>query len=160
LSYIFINFEKYINKLNYINHILLILLLTLNIGCSTNEKESNKGLKTSLPSVDKKPSVNSQKGKDYDACDCNRRSRKILDKTLSFRLQFNSMEDLKKNQESKSTIRKFAREYVNLTRKCFEINNARLLVDSECNNLRLLQEKKDSLRNLGIQIEQGESVRL
>tara|TARA_B100001540_G_C15464705_1_gene487266 strand:+ start:70 stop:282 length:213 start_codon:yes stop_codon:yes gene_type:complete len=70
------------------------------------------------------------------------------------------MEDLKKNQESKSTIRKFAREYVNLTRKCFEINNARLLVDSECNNLRLLQEKKDSLRNLGIQIEQGESVRL
>ena len=47
-----------------------------------------------------------------------------------------------------------------LIEKCFEINNARLLVDSECNNLRLLQAKKDSLRNLGIQIEQGESVRL
>ena len=50
--------------MNYINHILLILLLTLNIGCSTNEKESNKGLKTSLPSINKKPLVNSQKGKE------------------------------------------------------------------------------------------------
>ena len=47
-----------------------------------------------------------------------------------------------------------------LIEKCFEINNARLLVDSECNNLILLQAQKDSLRNLGIQIEQGESVRL
>ena len=160
LSYIFINFEKYISKLKYITHIPLILLLTLNIGCSTNEKKSNKGLQTSLPSVNKKLLVNSKEGKDYDACDCNRRSRKILDKTLAFRLQFNNIEDLKKNQESKSKIRQFAKEYVNLTKKCFEINNARLLVDSECNNLKLLQAKKDSLRNLGIQIEQGESVRL
>ena len=110
--------------------------------------------------MDTKPSTNNQGGKDYDACDCNKRSKKILDKTLAFRLQFNSIEELKKDQESKRTIREFAKEFVKLTEKCFEINNARLLVDSECNNLRLLQAKKDSLRNLGIQIEQGESVRL
>tara|TARA_Y100000768_G_scaffold382556_1_gene363124 strand:+ start:137 stop:586 length:450 start_codon:yes stop_codon:yes gene_type:complete len=148
------------NKLNYINHILLLSLLILNAGCSSSDKKSKKGLQTSLPSVNKKLLDNSKEGKDYDACDCNRRSRKILDKTLAFRLQFNNIEDLKKNQESKSKIRQFAKEYVNLTKKCFEINNARLLVDSECNNLKLLQAKKDSLRNLGIQIEQGESVRL
>ena len=47
-----------------------------------------------------------------------------------------------------------------LVKKCFEVNNARLLVDSECNNLKLLQSKKDSLNKLGIQIEQGENIRL
>ena len=148
------------NKLNYIKHILLLSLMIVFAGCSSSDKESKKNLKTSLPTIDTKPSTNNQGGKDYDACDCNKRSKKILDKTLAFRLQFNSIEDLKKDQESKRTIRKFAKEFVKLTEKCFEINNARLLVDSECNNLRLLQAKKDSLRNLGIQIEQGESVRL
>ena len=148
------------NKLNYIKRILLLSLIIVCAGCSSSDKESKKDLKTYLPTIDKKPSTNNQGGKDYDACDCNKRSKNILDKTLSFMLQFNSIEDLKKDQESKRTIRKFAKEFVKLTEKCFEINNARLLVDSECNNLRLLQAKKDSLRNLGIQIEQGESVRL
>lgn len=148
------------NKLNYIKRILLLSLMIVFAGCSNSDKESKKNLKTSLPSMATKPSSNNQSGKDYDECDCNKRSKKILDKTLAFRLQFNSMEDLKRDQESKRTIRKFAKEFVKLTEKCFEINNARLLVDSECNNLRLLQAKKDSLRNLGIQIEQGESVRL
>ena len=44
--------------------------------------------------------------------------------------------------------------------KCFETNAAMLTVDSDCNNLRLLQAKKDSLRKLGIQLEQGEAIRL
>ena len=146
--------------MNYIKYILLLSLIVVSAGCSTSDKESKKNLKTSLPNIDIKPSTNNQGGKDYDECDCNKRSKKILDKTLAFRLQFNSIDDLKRDQESKRTIRKFAKEFVKLTEKCFEINNARLLVDSECNNLRLLQAKKDSLRNLGIQIEQGESVRL
>ena len=148
------------NKLNYIKRILLLSLIIVCAGCSNSDKESKKNLKISLPAVATKLSSNNQGGKDYDECDCNKRSKKILDKTLAFRLQFNSIEDLKRDQESKRTIRKFAKEFVKLTEKCFEINNARLLVDSECNNLRLLQAKKDSLRNLGIQIEQGESVRL
>ena len=148
------------NKLNYIKHILLLSLMIISAGCSSSDKENKNNLKTSLPTMAKNPSSNNQGGKDYDECDCNKRSKKILDETLAFRLQFNSIDDLKRDQESKRTIRKFAKEFVKLTEKCFEINNARLLVDSECNNLRLLQAKKDSLRNLGIQIEQGESVRL
>ncbi len=148
------------NRLNYIKSILLLSLMIVCVGCSSSDKESKKNLKTSLPTMATRPSTNNQGGKDYDECDCNKRSKKILDKTLAFRLQFKSIEDLKRDQESKRTIRKFAKEFVKLTEKCFEINNARLLVDSECNNLRLLQAKKDSLRNLGIQIEQGESIRL
>ena len=103
------------NKLNYINQIFLSSLLILSAGCSSSDKESKKDLKTSLPTIDTKPSTNNQGGKEYDACDCNKRSKKILDKTLAFRLQFNSIEDLKKDQESKRTIRKFAKEFVKLT---------------------------------------------
>ena len=143
------------NKLNYIKHILLFSIMIVSAGCSSSDKESKKNLKTSLPTMATRPSTNNQGGKDYDECDCNKRSKKILDKTLAFRLQFKSIEDLKRDQESKRTIRKFAKEFVKLTEKCFEINNARLLVDSECNNLRLLQAKKDSLRNLGTKYDQS-----
>ena len=84
----------------------------------------------------------------------------MLDETITYRLQFDSIGEIKKDQESKKQIRGFAKEYMELVKKCFEVNQARLLAESECNNLKLLQSKKDSLRRLGIQIEQGESIRL
>ena len=70
------------------------------------------------------------------------------------------MAELKKTQESKNQIKSFAKNYLTLMQKCFETNHARLTEDSECNNLTLLQAKKDSLRKLGIQLEQGEAIRL
>ena len=84
----------------------------------------------------------------------------ILDKTIELRLKFDSINSLKDNQNSKLEIKSFAKEYVGLVKKCFEINNARLLVDSECNNLRVLQAKKDSLLKLGIQIDLGGAIKL
>ena len=59
------------NKLNYIKRILLLSLIIVCAGCSSSDKESKKDLKTSLPTIDTKPSTNNQGGKDYDACDCN-----------------------------------------------------------------------------------------
>ena len=104
--------------------------------------------------------LSNENNKDYDACDCNKRSQKILDEAITFRLKFDSMDELKKDQISKKQVKKYAKDYMALVKKCFEVNNARLLVDSECNNLKLLQSKKDSLNKLGIQIEQGENIRL
>ena len=143
-------------------YVSLIFLIIFNFGCSSKDRGDEKKVTqySTTPLANKKHLLESLEGKDYDACDCNRRSREILDKTIEFRLQFDNLDDLKKDQISKTKIKKFAKEYVKLTEKCFEINNARLLVDSECNNLRLLQSKKDSLRILGVQIEQGESIRL
>ena len=143
-------------------YVSLIFLIIFNFGCSSKDRGDEKKVTqySTTPLANKKHSLESQEVKDYDACDCNRRSREILDKTIEFRLQFDNLDDLKKDQISKTKIKKFAKEYVKLTEKCFEINNARLLVDNECNNLRLLQSKKDSLRILGVQIEQGESIRL
>ncbi|MFL2983658.1 MAG: hypothetical protein ACJZ12_04630 [Candidatus Neomarinimicrobiota bacterium] len=146
-----------------INKLSLLVSLSIILACSNDVKNDNTN------SISKRPSgtnnqrnlnVNSNEGKDYDACDCNRRSQKILNKTIALRLKFDSINDLKADQGSKSEMKIFAKEYVTLVKKCFEINNARLLVDSECNNLKVLQAKKDSLRMLGIQLEQGEAIRL
>ena len=90
----------------------------------------------------------------------NKRAQKIIDETITYRLKFESISDLKKSKESKDQIKSFAKDYIRLMQKCFETNAAMLTVDSECNNLRLLQAKKDSLRKLGIQLEQGEAIRL
>lgn len=146
-------------KQSYI--IFITLFLVLLFGCSSKDNEDKTVVKSqSVQNNNNFSNKTQEKGKDFDACDCNKRSQKILNKTLNFRLQFASIEDLKKNKDSKREIKKFAKEYVQLTAKCFEVNNSRLMVESDCNNLRLLQTKKDSLRSLGIQIEQGESIKL
>ena len=138
-------------------------MLLLIFACS-NDTKDNKGNLNIEPSNNvvnqKNSNAHSPEGNDYDACDCNRRSQMILDKTIALRLKFDSINSLKNNQNSKLEVKNFAKEYVELVKKCFEINNARLLVDSECNNLRVLQAKKDSLLKLGIQIDLGGAIKL
>tara|TARA_B100000579_G_scaffold1149_1_gene908 strand:+ start:647 stop:1090 length:444 start_codon:yes stop_codon:yes gene_type:complete len=143
------------------NQTLFTIFLSLFIGCSNEGKKNKKDLNEGpSPTRQNNLSLKSPVRQDYDPCDCNKRSQKILDETITYRLQFDSIGEIKKDQESKKQIRGFAKEYMELVKKCFEVNQARLLAESECNNLKLLQSKKDSLRRLGIQIEQGESIRL
>ena len=85
------------------------------------------------------------KKSDFDPCDCNKRSLKILDKPIAFRLEFDNINELKSDQSSKAQRRNFATEYMELSKKCFEINHAKLLVDSECNNLKKLEMKKENV---------------
>ena len=139
-----------------------VLLLCVFISCSSNGEKDKKNSNKTYPvnTAQKIRDLRNPSGEDYDACDCNKRSQKIIDETITFRLKFDSMDELKKDQESKKQVRKFAKEYMELVKKCFEINNARLMLDSECNDLKLLEAKKDSLFKLGIQIDQGETIRL
>ena len=145
------------------NKILPISILLIIFACS-NDKKNDEG---TLNSQNESNSVNqrnlniqSSEKKGYNPCDCNKRAQKIIDETITYRLKFESIPDLKKSKESKNQIKSFAKDYITLMQKCFETNAAMLTVDSDCNNLRLLQAKKDSLRKLGIQLEQGEAIRL
>ena len=141
--------------------IRIILSLIFLAGCSTNEKEKSKSTtKTPNPMKKQLAQMKPIKKSDFDPCDCNKRSLKILDETIEFRLEFDNINELKSDQSSKAQIRNFATEYMELTKKCFEINHAKLLVDSECNNLRKLEMKKDSLNALGIPIQQGATIKL
>ena len=91
-------------------YVSLIFLIMFNFGCSSKDRGDEKKVTqySTTPLANKKHSLESQEGKDYDACDCNRRSREILDKTIEFRLQFDNLDDLKKDQISKTKIKKFA----------------------------------------------------
>ena len=146
-----------------LNKSLSLSIILIIFACSNETKKNEKtlNLKSASNAANQRNlNIQPSERKDYDACDCNKRAQKIIDETITYRLQFDSMAKLKKTQESKNQIKSFAKNYLTLMQKCFETNHARLTVESECNNLTLLQAKKDSLRKLGIQLEQGEAIRL
>ena len=131
---------------------LVISLLIIFSGCSS--KEEKRPAETATISQPKKlRNLPSTKRSEYDPCDCNERSQKIIDDAITVRLKFDSVKELKADEQSKDQLKDLATKYIQLVRKCFEVNNARLMIESECNNLKLLETKKDSLINLGIQIE-------
>ena len=47
-----------------------------------------------------------------------------------------------------------------LMKTCFENNFARMFEPSDCNDLKALEKKKRKLHDLGVQIDQGENIRL
>ena len=67
---------------------------------------------------------------------------------------------LKENKNAIQQIRTRAKNWTSLISACFMNHGASMWVPSECNNVEIIEEKKDILFNLGIQIEQGEKMRL
>ena len=64
------------------------------------------------------------------------------------------------NALTKKEIKDLAKTWQSLTQNCFQKNFARMFEPSECNDLKSLEKKKRKLYDLGIQIDQGESIRL
>jgi len=98
--------------------------------------------------------------KGFDPCDCNKKSQTIMDKTIAVRKKFSSIAELKSDKESKQLIKKLATEYNTLVATCFEANAAKLFEESECNDLKILGEKKDLLYSMGVQIDLGANIKL
>ncbi len=140
--------------------IMIVLIFIAFSGCSKNKDDKKAQRVNTINNKAKQLKNNKPKHKKFDPCDCNQKSQKIMNKTLALRMEFDSIDKLKSDQESKELIRKYATEYMELTKKCFEVNNARLMIESECNDLKKLEMKKDSLNALGIQIHQGATIRL
>ena len=131
---------------------LTISILIIFSGCS--KKQDKKAISTTdISQLKKLKNLESKKSTKYDPCDCNKRSQKIIDDAITTRLKFDSVKELKADKQSKTKVHELATSYIELAKKCFEVNNARLMIESECNNLKLLETKKDSLIKLGIQIE-------
>ena len=131
---------------------LVISLLIIFSGCSS-KKEKRPAETATISQPKKLKNLESKKSTKYDPCDCNKRSQKIIDDAITTRLKFDSVKELKADKQSKTKVHELATSYIELAKKCFEVNNARLMIESECNNLKLLETKKDSLIKLGIQIE-------
>jgi len=135
---------------------ILIPFTIFQINCGKNDKNDktkNKPPKTELTL----PANNYAK---FDECDCHKEAIRILDIAIKKRTAFKSLDELKKNKESKKEIKVLAKTWQILTKSCFQKNFARMFEPSDCNDLKLLEKTKQKLYDLGIQIDQGESIRL
>ena len=84
----------------------------------------------------------------------------IIDITSEIRNTFDSIDELKNQVQVKNEIKRLAKNYVLLLETCFNNHNSKMFAPSDCNNLELLNNKKLKLIDLGIQLEQGEKIRL
>tara|TARA_Y100000996_G_scaffold9724_1_gene8030 strand:- start:722 stop:1111 length:390 start_codon:yes stop_codon:yes gene_type:complete len=124
------------------------------------QKLPMKKLNTSQQNADNNPSKPATSAKAYDACDCNKRSQSIMDETILIREKFSTISDLKEDSNAKKEIKRLAKAYNLLVGKCFEENAAKLFIESECNDLKALEEKKVLLYSMGIQIDLGANIKL
>ncbi len=139
-------------KNNFLRSLLLsfsTLTLLVHVGCSKADDSKAPVVITSIEKLSK-----------LDVCGCNLEANVILDASYELRKRFNDMDALKKDVESVDRIRSWAKNWTNLMDACFRKHGSRMWMDSECNNLVEIKDKKDRLYKLGIQIDQGEKVRL
>ncbi len=139
-------------KNNFLRSLLLslsTLTLLVHVGCSKADDSKAPVVITPIEKLSK-----------LDVCGCNLEANVILDASYELRKRFNDMDALKKDVESVDRIRSWAKNWTNLMDACFRKHGSRMWMDSECNNLVEIKDKKDRLFKLGIQIDQGEKVRL
>ena len=140
---------------NYLITFLLSLTffsITATISCSKKSEPKTK------PLIKKQKTLNIYSK--YDVCDCNKEALEIIDITSEIRNTFNSIDELKSQAKVKNEVKRLAKNYVLLLETCFNNHNSKMFVPSDCNNLNLLNNKKLKLIDLGIQLEQGENIRL
>ena len=139
-------------KNNFLRSLILstsALALLLHLGCSKGDDSKAPVVITPIEKLSK-----------LDVCGCNQNANIILDASYDIRKKFIDMDALKKDVESVDRIRSWAKNWTNLMDACFRKHGSRMWMDSECNNLVEIKDKKDRLFKLGIQIDQGEKVRL
>ena len=139
-------------KNNFLRSLLIsssALALLLHLGCSKGDDNKAPVVITPIEKLSK-----------LDVCGCNQNANIILDASYDIRKKFIDMDALKKDVESVDRIRSWAKNWTNLMDACFRKHGSRMWMDSECNNLVEIKDKKDRLFKLGIQIDQGEKVRL
>ena len=131
----------------------LLYYLSFIISCGKD------GTKTS-----KKPSQPVQKPLDIysklDVCGCSKEAMEIIDLATEIRNAFKNIEELKKEEKTKKEIQRLAGNYTRLLNSCFNRHAAKMFIPSDCNNLKLMDKKKSKLIDLGIQLEQGERIKL
>ena len=144
-------------SLLHILEIFIFISVTIfYISCDKSKKNNNTKAKN-LNTVKKEP-VNAYVK--FDECECYKEAMEILDIVIEIRNTFESIDELRKHNESKKEIKTFAKSWQLLMQACFEKNFARMFEPSDCNDLKSLEKKKRKLHDLGVQIDQGENIRL
>ncbi len=143
-------FKKNLKTFNFI--ILLALILPFE-GCGDGVKKKQ----AEVPEIAKKPLDIYSK---LDVCGCNKEAIEIIDLTTDIRNTFKTVQELKSKPKSVEQIRNLASSYTKLLESCFNRHASKIFIPSECNNLNEMERKRTELSNLGIQLEQGERLKL
>ena len=143
-------FKKNLKIFNFI--FLLALILSFE-GCGDGVKKKQ----AEVPKIAKKPLDIYSK---LDVCGCNKEAIEIIDLTTDIRNSFKTIKELKSKPKSVEQIRSLASSYSKLLESCFNRYASKIFIPSECNNLNELERKRTELSNLGIQLEQGERIKL
>ena len=131
----------------------IVLILALSISCSKNDKKN-----IDIPKVTKIiPTKNFSK---LDVCGCNEQGNQILDKSIAIMSPLKNITNLRNSVTEKKEIRTLLNRWSALMSSCFKKHGANMWVFSDCNDLKIITEKKDSLYNLGIQIDRGDLLKL
>ena len=80
---------------------ILITFSILQINCGKNNKNDNTKSRPQKTELTLPPNNYAN----FDECDCHKEAMKILDKTIKTRTAFKSLDELKKNKESKKEIK-------------------------------------------------------
>ena len=131
----------------------LLLYILIFIYCSNNKDNNTK---KPLPVGKTKQSLNEKMT--YDVCACNQTALELIDQAKSVRMNHSDIDELKSDKVSKKKIVEIAKQFATLTEKCFTKNAAQLFVPSECNDVKLLETKRNELHSLGIKLNQGSKV--
>lgn len=135
------------------NFIFLLVLIIPFVGCGDGVKKKQ----AEVPQVAKKPLDIYSK---LDVCGCNKEAIEIIDLTTDIRNTFKTVQELKSKPKSVEQIRNLASSYTKLLESCFNRHASKIFIPSECNNLNEMERKRTELSNLGIQLEQGERLKL
>ena len=137
--------------------ILLVLVsftfFTLHINCGKSVKKAP----SELPNKQEKQIDIYSK---LDVCGCNKEAIEIIELAREIRDEFETIAELKMQKEPVKQIRGLASSYTKLLESCFNRYASKIFIPSECNNLNEVERKKTELSNLGIQLEQGERIKL
>tara|TARA_Y100001936_G_C16031899_1_gene646065 strand:+ start:651 stop:1088 length:438 start_codon:yes stop_codon:yes gene_type:complete len=140
-------------NLKIFNIIFLLALILPFEGCGDSAKKKQ----AEVPQIAKKPLDIYSK---LDVCGCNKEAIEIIDLTIDIRNSFKTIKELKSKPKSVEQIRSLASSYTKLLESCFNRHASKIFIPSECNNLNEMERKRTKLSNLGIQLEQGERLKL
>ncbi len=144
-----------------LNYSLIFLSYFLLSACSSDDGSTEKKPSQAISPGDRlnQPNMTLPYGKNLDVCTCNKKAQEIIDKVISIRSKFDSISDLKLDKGTVKKVRSEAEKYQSLIAECFKENAVNMFEESDCNDLKTLEEKKDLLFSMGIQIEQGANIR-
>ena len=140
-------------NLKIFNIIFLLALILPFEGCGDSAKKKQ----AEAPRIAKKPLDIYSK---LDVCGCNKEAIEIIDLTIDIRNSFKTIKELRSKPKSVEQIRSLASSYTKLLESCFNRHASKIFIPSECNNLNEMERKRTKLSNLGIQLEQGERLKL